>query len=311
MNEPGQCAIGVDLGGTKCAAAAVLFPEGRIIAQLSTRTLPHRGSAAVLADVILNIQQLKSQAKASGNSPAACGLAVAELVGPAGDLLSHATFHWPGEPLARRIALETGLPCRIDADVRAAARAEAHWGAGRGAESFLYVTIGTGISASLVMAGEPYRGARGLTGTFASSPLEFAAEDGELHPSVILEQFAAGPAIARRYAAIVSTFSGDARDVLLLADSGDERAQRVVESAGTVLGSALGGLVNILDPELVILGGGVGAAPGRYRDAVDAALRRAIYADTHRNLPLVSAGLGANSGVIGAASIALLPSLKS
>jgi glucokinase len=305
MTETAECAIGVDLGGTKCAAAAVLFPEGRIVAELSTPTLPHRGSAAVLADVILNIRALKLKAEESGNAPAACGLAIAELVGPAGDLLSHATFHWPGKPLASRIALETGLPCRIDADVRAAARAEAHWGVGRGAGSFLYVTVGTGISASLVIAGEPYRGARGLTGTFASSPLQFAAEDGELHPSAILEQFAAGPAIARRYTALASTFSGDARDVMLLADGGDKRAQRVVESAGAVLGSALGGLVNMLDPELVILGGGLGAAPGRYRDAADAALRSALYADAHRNVPLVSAGLGAHSGVIGAASIAL------
>jgi glucokinase len=305
MTEPSRCAIGVDLGGTKCAAAAVLFPEGRIVAELSTPTLPHRGSAAVLADVILNIRALKFQAEESGNSPAACGLAIAELVDLAGNLLSHATFHWSGEPLARRITLETGLLCRIDADVRAAARAEAHWGAGRNAGSFLYVTIGTGISASLVIAGEPYRGARGLTGTFASSSLEFAADEGELHPSAILEQFAAGPAIARRYAALVSTFSGDARDVLLLADGGDERAQCVVETAGAALGSAIGGLVNMLDPELVILGGGLGAAPGRYRDAMDAALRSAIYADAHRNVPLVSAGLGANSGVIGAASIAL------
>jgi glucokinase len=259
----------------------------------------------VLADVILNIRALKSQAEESGNSPAACGLAVAELVSPTGELLSHATFHWQGEPLARRIALETGLPCRIDADVRAAARAEAQLGAGRGVGSFLYITVGTGISASLVLAGEPYRGARGLTGTFASSPVTFAADDDVLRTSAILEQFAAGPALARRYAALGSTFSGDARDVLQLADGGDQRAQHVVESAGAALGSAIGGLVNMLDPELVILGGGLGAAPGRYRDAVDAALRSAIYADAHRNLPLVSAALGANSGAIGAASSAL------
>jgi glucokinase len=311
MTALAQCAIGVDLGGTKCAAAAVLFPEGRIIAQVSTPTLPHRGSAAVLADVILNIRALRAEAEAIGEPPAACGLAIAELVSPTGELVSHATFHWQGEPLARRIALETGLTCRIDADVRAAAHAEAQLGAGRGAGSFLYITIGTGISASLVVAGQPYRGARGLTGTFASSPVTFATDDEELRTSAILEQFAAGPTIARRYTALVPSFSGDARDVLQLADGGEQRAQWIIESAGAALGSAIGGLVNMLDPELVILGGGLGAAAGRYRDAVDAAMRSAIYADAHRNLPLVSAALGADSGVIGAASIALHSSLQS
>lgn len=305
MTVTAQCAIGADLGGTKCAAAAVLFPEGRIIAQVSTPTLPHRGSAAVLADVILNIRVLKVKAQASGHPPAACGLALAELVSPTGELLSHATFHWTGEPLARRIAIETGLPCRIDADVRAAARAEAEWGAGRGAGSFLYITVGTGISASLVIGGEPYRGVRGLTGTFASSPVTFAGDDEELHASAVLEQFAAGPALARRYAALLPSFSGDAREVLQLADGGEVRAQRVVESAGAALGSAIGGLVNMLDPELVVLGGGLGSTPGRYQHAVENAMRSAIYADAHRNVPLVSAALGANSGVIGAASIAL------
>ncbi len=99
--------------------------------------------------------------------------------------------------------------------------------------------------------------------------------------------------------------------MLQLADGADQRAQRIVESAGAALGSAIGGLVNMLDPELVILGGGFGAAPGRYRVAVDAAMRSAIYADAHRNLPLVSAALGADSGVIGAASIALNSALPS
>jgi glucokinase len=116
-----------------------------------------------------------------------------------------------------------------------------------------------------------------------------------------LEQYAAGPAIASRFAALRTGFDGAAPDVLKLAEVGDEPARSVVKSAGLALGAAIGQLVNVLDPKAVVIGGGLGLAGGLYRESLDEALRTHVWSELHRDIPLLSAKLGADAGLIGAA----------
>jgi glucokinase len=187
--------------------------------------------------------------------------------------------------------------------VRAAARAEALYGAGRDCHSFVYVTVGTGISACLVIGGEPYAGARGLTGTFASSHGLIPGKDGQLHAGPPLESFAAGPALSARYAEARPGFKGAAAEVLRHAASGDSLARNVVESAGTALGAAIASLVNILDPETVVIGGGLGLAAGLYRESIEVALRGHVWSELHRDLKIMSAQLGNDAGIVGAAAL--------
>jgi glucokinase len=193
------------------------------------------------------------------------------------------------------------LPVTVDADVRAAARGEADLGAGRGLQSFVYVTVGTGISACLVLSGSPYTGARGLAGSFASASLRFGANHDELVAGPPLEQFAGGPALASRLAKLDATFNGSAPEVLSLAEAGHPAARAVVDSAGAALGAAIAQLVNTLDPEAVVIGGGLGLAGGRYRAKIEESLRDHIYSEAHRDVPLLDAKLGADAGWIGAA----------
>jgi glucokinase len=204
-----------------------------------------------------------------------------------------------------RARAATSLPTRVDADVRAAARAEGRLGAGRAWGCFLYVTVGTGISAALVLDGSPYLGARGLTGTFASSPVVIPGGAGALVSGPPLEQFAGGPALAARLAETRPGFRGTAADVLELAGAGDEVAREVAASAGRSLGAAVGHLVNTLDPAAVVVGGGLGLAAGLYREALERAMRESIWSDLHRDLPLLPASLGNDAGWIGAALAAL------
>src|SRR6185295_10342921 len=147
----------------------VLLPEGRVLARRLQATVPERGGEAVLADVVEQAQSLRAEAAKLGVRPVAVGVALAELVSAEGKVLSDATIRWKGVDVSREVQARIGLPAYLEADVRAAARAEGHLGAGRGLASFIYFTIGTGISACLVLEGSPYAGARGLTGTFASS----------------------------------------------------------------------------------------------------------------------------------------------
>jgi glucokinase len=293
--------IGIDVGGTKCAAGLVTLPAGTVLARRVEPTRPERGGAAVLASAIEMARSLLQEAAGQGIAVEAIGLGVAELVGIDGHIQSGATIPWQGVEVAQALRAATGLSVTIDADVRAAARAEASLGAGRPFSSLLYVTVGTGISASFVLNRVPYVGARGLTGTFASSRGLIPNDQGELWEGPPLEQFSAGPALAARYSAARPGFDGTAIDVVAQAEVGDAVAAGIVESAGAALGAAIAQLVNVLDPTAVVIGGGLGLAGGRYRASLDAAMRRHIWSDLHRDLPLLSAELGVDAGFIGAA----------
>jgi len=300
-------AIGIDVGGTKTAAGLVAMSTGQVLARRLCPTAPARGGEAVLHDVISLAQSLQDEGRRLDTPAAAIGVGVAELVSCEGRVLSDATIRWKGVAIDRLIEAETLLPTKIDADVRAAARGEAELGAGRGLLSFLYVTIGPGISACLVLDRSPYTGARGLAGSFASSPALIPDSKGELVSGPPLEQFASGPALVSRLTALLPNFAGGASELLSLADAGNAAARDVVDSAGTALGAAIAQLANILDPQAIVLGGGLGLAGGRYRGRIEGALRTYIYSDCHRDLPLKDAELGVDAGWIGAALCAIEP----
>jgi glucokinase len=299
--KPETCRIGIDVGGTKIAAGLLAAPSGQVLARRLQPTAAARGGEAVLADVIALAQSLQDEAATRQVSPRAIGIGLAELVGPEGEIKSAATIAWKDIDVCDRIERKTSLPIAIEADVRAAARGEAILGIGRGLRSFVYVTVGTGISACLVLSGSPYPGARGLAGSFASSNLLIGAQNGELVAGPPLELFAAGPALASRLATLDTTFNDTAPEVLALAEAGHPAAQAVVDSAALALGAAIAQLVNTLDPEAVVIGGGLGLAGGRYRMKLQESLREHIYSDCHRDIAVLDAKLGPDAGWIGAA----------
>lgn len=297
-----EYAIGIDVGGTKIAAGLVRLSDGVVLARRHAPTEPERGGARVLDDVIEMAKSLTDEAAALDQRPGAIGIGLAELVSPRGEVLSAATIDWTNlRPLAR-VAAASSLPALLEADVRAAALAESRYGAGRARQSFLYVTIGTGISAALVIDGVPFTGARGLTGTFASAPLVMPLSGGNVIDGPPLERHASGSALAERLRESRPYFTGGGRDVLSLAEDDDADAEWIVRTGGEALGAAIAQLVNMLDPEIVVLGGGLGATEGAYRASVERSMRRLIWSDLHRDVQLLTAELGVEAGVVGAAA---------
>jgi len=230
------------------------------------------------------------------------GLALCELVDPAGRILSSNCIRWQREPIVERLS---GIaPAYLEADVRAAALAEALFGIGRSFRIFLYVTVGTGISSCLMIDGGAFLGARGATGTMASSPTQSACEQCGFVTLRTLEEIASGPALVARFNQRRPGSANCAEDVRAAAASGDEQALHVVRSAGEALGSTVGLLVNVLDPEAVIIGGGLGLSDGPYRGSFVASTRRHIWSEIHRDMPILQAATGQAAGVIGAAAAA-------
>jgi glucokinase len=247
---------------------------------------------------------LFKRARVEGLRPSGIGVGVCELVDHHGAVVSAQTVRWRGLPVQDRFAALA--PTIVEADSRAAGYAEARFGAGRGFESFLYVTVGTGIGSSLILRGKPYRGARGCTGTLATAPVTVYHRDDKMKPiRTVLEEFASGPALVRRYNRQTRSRIRGAEQVLTAAAAGDAGAMRVVRTAGTALGSTLGLLINVLDPAAIIVGGGLGSAPGLFWESLVSSTRRHIWADAHRDLPILQAGLGADAGWIGAAALTL------
>lgn len=295
-------AIGIDVGGTKIAAGWVAFPEGVVRSERMIPTQPARGGAAVLADVAQLAKEQIAGARVAGVTIEAIGLGLCELVDPAGRILSANCVQWLDQPVTKRLGALA--PTTIDADVRAAARAEALFGAGRDRRIFLYVTVGTGIASALVIDGEPFTGARGATGTMASAPLSLVCEHCGKASQSTLEQIAAGPALVERLNARRPGAARSGQEVLAAAAAGDAGALAVVRSAGEALESTVGLLINVLDPEAVIVGGGLGLSEGPFWESFIASTRRHIWSDVHRDLPILRAATGQDAGLIGAAASA-------
>jgi glucokinase len=299
MNSSRFNAIGIDAGGTKIAAALVRFPEATIRFSRVIPTNPTRGGVEVLNDVVKHVENLMAEAQAAGAKVDAIGLGLCELVSPAGRILSANCIQWMELPVLDRF---TALaPFTLEADVRAAARAEALFGAGRDLRQFLYVTVGTGIASCLVIDGEPFTGTRGATGTMASAPWNRACEQcGHLNQAT-LEQFAAGPGLVNRLNQRRPGSARTGQDVLTAALAGDSEALAVVRTSAEALGSTVALLINVLDPEAVIVGGGLGLSEGPYWEAFNASTRQHIWSEVHRDIPVVRAATGLDAGVIGAA----------
>jgi glucokinase len=291
-------AIGVDVGGTKIAAGVATFPNGIVRTRRTMPTLPQLGGEAVLAQVERLVSGLAAEI-GPHQRLAGIGVGVCEIVNEAGDIVSANCLDWTGGLVRQR--LSAIAPTVIEADVRAAARAEALFGAGRDVGVFLYVSIGTGIASCLVIDGQPFTGARGATGTLASGPIpSFSAAD----PATLqltLEQVASGPALVSRFQALRGA-AQCAEEVMAAAAAGDEAAAKVIRTGAGVLGANIGALVNVLDPAKVILGGGLGLSEGLFRETLIDSARRHVWWEGHREVPIVPATCGADAGWLGAAA---------
>jgi glucokinase len=291
-------AIGVDIGATKIASGRLSFPSLDIGGHTILPTLPDRGSLAVEADVVATVKELTC----AGEGPVSgIGIGVPEIVDLEGRIVSHCMIDWRGidfPNLFKEIA-----PVIIDVDVRMAARAEAAYGAGRDYGTFAYLTIGSGISHTLVMDGSPYPGSRGYAALLVHSPFTTVCNQCGAKHRPIVEELASGPGLLAGYNQKSTEAADSAESVIARAVDGERVAMDAVRAAASALGPAIAFLVNVVDPEALVIGGGLGCAEGPYWDTLVQVTREHIWGDAVRDLPIVHAELGPDAGVVGAALV--------
>lgn len=286
--------VAVDIGGTK-VKAAVIDAKGRVLEETQFPT-PQGDPAKSLAEILGRVATLDTRAAE------ACGICLPALVRDGRVIWSAETVpEWAGVDLQTLAENRLGLPCVVEFDGYAASLGEWWVGRARGHRDAAVIIVGTGVGAGYIHEGRLYRGAASLAG--AIGWLRLARAD-NLGPR--LEDVASGPAIlaaARRLAGDESAYS-DTAAVFAAADRGDPAALRAVRRATIALATAVGAVVALLAPTIVVLGGSVGA-----REDVVTAVRRLVpraappYAVS--GLDVAASSLGPAASLFGAAYLAL------
>ncbi|MFG1656777.1 ROK family protein [Micromonospora chersina] len=289
--------IGIDIGGTKTAAALV-DRGGRVLRRREAPTPARSGPEAVL-DAAARLA-----ADLLGAAAGPVGVGTAGTVDPTTGTIRYATDSlpgWTGTPVADALAARLGRPVRVTNDVNAAALGECWAGAGRDHAHVLLVAVGTGLGGAIVRDGRVEAGARGAAGEVAHLPAPGAerlrcgcGRHGHL------EAIASGSGLAAAYAVETGT-EVTGRTVADRAAAGDAVARRVVDRAGAALGAALAGLVALLDPDAVLVAGG---AAGALLPAASAAYAAEVPAGW-AGVPLRPAALGGDAVLVGAARLAM------
>lgn len=308
-------AIGVDIGGTKIAAG-VVDTDGEIIAA-TTRTTPATDAALIEAAVADAVAELRAAHQVVG-----VGVGAAGFVGADRRTVNFAAnLAWRRHPLAEELEKLTGLPVVVENDANAAGWAEYRFGAATTARHMLMVTVGTGLGGAIVLDGQLVRGSAGFAGEIAHMT---AVPDGQwcgCGRKGCLEQYTAGTALVRSARRRAS--AGDARMSPLLQAAGGERKQidgpmitrlaqqgdpgsiELIAEIGRWLGMGMASISALLDPEVIVVGGGVAAAGDLLLEPAREAYAANLTARNHRPLaPFRLAGMGNRAGIVGAADLA-------
>ena len=308
-------AIGVDVGGTK-VAAAVVDEDGRILAKLkrSTPAASPARTEQTIADVVTDLQ--------ADYEVGAIGLGAAGFVDSAGATMLFApNLAWRDEPLKARVEERLGRPVVVENDANASAWGEARFGAARGYREVMLVALGTGIGAAIIIGGELYRGRWGIAGEPGHIRV---VPDGRLcgcGNRGCWEQYCSGNALVAEAREFARRTPGGAMRLLQLgggvaegisgpeitraAAEGDPAALRCFQIIGGWLGQGLADLAAILDPACFVIGGGVSEAGDLLIDPARAAFERALTGRGYRPFAEIKvAQLGEDAGIVGAADLA-------
>ncbi len=319
----GKGVIGVDIGGTKIAAGLV-GPDGKIEHQIRIPMICNDGSATGVAAVVSAIDLVTEKLKIkSGEEESVRGIGMC-CPGPldpnTGVVINPPNLPcWRNFPLATEISRIYTLPVKLENDGNAAALAEAIWGSGRGYRNVFYVTIGTGIGTGIVFDRHIYHGRTGAAGEGGHVTIDYRGPRCGCGKRGCIEVLASGPAIARRAqerlrenpkgdSAIHHLSKGDigsvtSETVAQAFASGDPLAKEILSETVGLLSLWLGNMVDLLEPDVIIIGGGVASILAPFFDEIRERIPACSVNSRCQEIPLVPASYGADSGIAGGAAL--------
>lgn len=318
MKENEGVILAVDIGGTKVAAGLVTC-TGKILSTARTQMVADQSAAEGRAAVCEAID------RALTNRPSrkigAMGVSVPGWVdSKTGTLLRAANLPcWKNFNLARELEKRYGMPVRVANDAKAAALAEAAWGAGRGYSNVFYATLGTGVGTGLVIDGQIYMGRRGPGGEGGHTTIDFRGPRCGCGKRGCAETYISGPAVARSAREQLARESGErslmmklaggeaakvtAETVAKAADAGDALAKKVLAEMAEHLTIWIGNILDLLEPEVIVVGGGLAELAMSLVPQVRKQLDQWSCSPEHQQTAVVKAFYGAESALVGAAAL--------
>lgn len=311
--------LAIDIGGTKIAAALV-DEKGQLSHRRQAMTLAAEGAEAILGRVVMLARAVLADAGGAA-ADMLVGVGTGGQVDPESGRIIFATPllpGWTGLPLRARLAQALGLPVAVANDVHVMGLGEATRGAGRGCRYLLCLAVGTGIGGAVLLDCELYQGAAGAAAGLGHVSIDaIAGRRCNCGGVGCVEMYAAGPAIAADWVAAVGAEAAqrylakppaqiavqDLAALLARGGPGAETARRALDQAGRYLGYAVTSLLHALNPERVVVGGGVAQVGEAFFAGIRAAVQERALPSV-RQTPIVPAALGTDAALIGAAELA-------
>lgn len=302
-------AIGVDFGGTS-VKIGVVQASGLLERAAPIPTLDFASAGELLEAIYATVAELRARHP----GVAALGAGLPGIVDSVGGVVHDLTNvpGWKNVALTALLAERTGLPSVIENDANAMTYAEWKYGAGRNRANVVCVTLGTGVGGGLILEGRLFRGSRLGAGEIGNMSIDYRGVPGHYGNSGALEQYVGNNQIAARASAAYAA-AGQGRPVtectpLLLARAaaeGDAVARALWEETGVMLGAALADIVWLLNPDAIVLGGGVAQAGELVFDPIRRTIRERTDAVFYEALTIMPAELGSDAGLIGCGALAI------
>ncbi|MEI6034174.1 MAG: ROK family protein [Verrucomicrobiae bacterium] len=295
-----QLLWGIDLGGTKIEGA-ILDDHGVALHRLRRETGAANGYDHVLSQIVGVIRDLEN---ASGLSrPAIIGIGTPGAVEPSSGALKNSnTTCLIGRPLREDLAAALGCVIRMANDANCFALAEASWGAAAGADVAMGLILGTGVGGGLVVRGRVLDGQHGIAGEWGHNPLRGESSPCYCGRNGCIETVIAGPSLERYYRE-----SGGENirlpEIVAKAGAGDPIAEATIRRLQEKFGEAIAAVINILDPDAIVIGGGVGNIQELYSEATRQWIRQFLFNQV-LTTRILRPQLGDSAGVFGAAILA-------
>lgn len=307
----------VDLGGTKIMAA-VLLPDGEVLSRNYCLTMADKGPEVVIDRILSAVNGAMTQAELKTSDFIGLGIAAAGILDIKRGIVTTSPNlpRWQNVPLRDILAEKLGIVTYIINDANAAALGEHRFGGGRGFGNMIYLTVSTGIGGGIIVDGKLYSGADGCAGELGHMTIEVDGPQCNCGNFGCLEALASGWAVAREAktrikqgekSSIIELADGrlesiTAETVAVAARRGDRLAADIVREAANYLGVGFANFVNIFNPELIVIGGGLSKMGDMLLKPARRVLKERAFKLPARTVRLARARLGSNAGIIGAAA---------
>jgi glucokinase len=320
MSNPDPKALGIDLGGTKILTA-VANTQGEMLSRDHSITPAQEGQDAVVKSILESTGRVLGQANITAADLTAIGVGAPGLSNPDTGILFTSPHlpGWENVPLRDIIAKELGKKAFLINDANAAALGELYFGAGKGARNFIYITVSTGIGGGIIIDGKIYTGSTGTAGEVGHMVIDDEGLQCNCGNRGCWETLASGTALAREArqkikegatTSILEYANGNiekinAEAIHEAAKAGDKLAGELIAQSAYYLGIGLANLINIFNPEVIVIGGGLSNIGDMLLKPAFVEAGRRAFKQSYQAVRFARAELGRNSGVLGAAAYAL------